>query len=78
MSIEADLPISVDCSGLDRVRILAARPVVDVSAYDAFAIAGRIQAAAVEAMRGLDAPATYNAQELERIEQLKRIIPRGP
>lgn len=77
MTVEAELPISADCSGIDRVRILSARPVLDVSAYDAFSIAGRIQAAAVEAMRGLDAPATYNARELERIEELKRIIPRG-
>jgi hypothetical protein len=78
MTVMSELPVSVDCSGIDRVRIMAERPVMDVSAYDAFSIAGRIQAAAVEAMRGLDAPATYNAQELERIEELTRIIPRGP
>jgi hypothetical protein len=74
----ADLPVSVDCSGLDRVRIMISRRVIDVSAYDAFSIAGRIQAAAVQAMQGLDAPATYSKQELERIEELTRIIPRGP
>lgn len=71
----SDLPIEVDCVGPDQVCIIAFRRSVTVSAYDAFSIAGLIQASAVEAMRGLDAPATYNAQELAQIEKLKRIIP---
>lgn len=48
-----------------------------VSAYEAFEIAGRIQAAAVRAMMGVDAPATYNPEQLARIERLKRVIPEG-
>lgn len=69
------LPVEAECIAPDRVCIIAFRRAVTVSAYDAFTIAGRIQIEAVEAMRGLDAPATYNPQELERIEKLKRIIP---
>lgn len=74
------LLVEAECVGVDRVKLQAfwnglGGAYVEVSAYEAFEIAGRIQAAAVRAMMGLDAPATYSPEELARIERLKRVIP---
>lgn len=72
-----DLPVDAECVAPDRVEVVYpahGRSRV-VSAYDAFAIAGRIQVAAIRSMAGLDAPATYGPRELAEIERLKRVIP---
>lgn len=75
--ITSILPVDAECVSPDRVEVIypAHGRSRIVSAYDAFAMAGRIQAAAVRAMLGLDAPATYSAEELARIERMKRVIP---
>jgi hypothetical protein len=77
---EDNLLVEAECSGVDKVKLRAnwnslGGAYVEVSAYEAFEIAGRVQAAAVRAMMGLDAPATYSPEELARIERLKRVIP---